>query len=135
MLHTVVYTVCMRVNISIDDTLINDFDSYCDKFRYTRSELLSKLMRDVVYSVCKPTVVVAPTVNMPEMGTMAENTEDGTTPTKYGWCQLHFEKGKEYVLREVTWEDENGEKRIDKKLACPKCIAKLEASVGNVIYG
>jgi len=39
----------MRVNISIDDKLLEDFDKHCDKFRYTRSELLSKIMRDVVY--------------------------------------------------------------------------------------
>lgn len=53
-----------------------------------------------------------------------------------GWCQLHFEKGKGFPLKEITWEDENGVVIIDKKLACPSCILKYEnMGKGRVYYG
>ena len=40
----------MRINISIDDKLLQAFDSFCEKYRFNRSELLSKLMREQVYT-------------------------------------------------------------------------------------
>lgn len=51
------------------------------------------------------------------------STMPGTTPkNKEGWCELHFERGVKYPLQLVTWEDENGNPIINKKMACPKCI-------------
>ena len=43
----------MRINISIDDKLLKDFDSYCEKYRFNRSEFVSRLMRDVIFGTPK----------------------------------------------------------------------------------
>ena len=52
-----------------------------------------------------------------------------------GWCQLHFEKGVEYPLLKISYEDENGNETISEKLACPKCVKSLEGKgVGRVYY-
>lgn len=59
-----------------------------------------------------------------------ENSEE-----KLVWCELHFEKGKTYPCKLISWEDENGTVIIDKKLACPTCLAKYEnMGRGKVIY-
>jgi len=53
----------------------------------------------------------------------------------YGWCQVHFEKGKNYPLRKITYEDENGNAVIKEKYACEKCIKNLDnKGVGRVYY-
>lgn len=44
-----------------------------------------------------------------------------------GWCQIHFEKGKNYPLREIIWEDENGTVVVERKLACPKCVERYKS--------
>lgn len=51
-----------------------------------------------------------------------------------GWCQLHFEKGVQYVLKLISWEDENGNPVIVKKLACPMCINRYETLGRGKLY-
>ncbi len=46
--------VYMRINVSIDDKLLKNFDDYCEKYRFNRSEFVSKLMREVVFGTPKP---------------------------------------------------------------------------------
>lgn len=122
----------MRVNISIDDTLITDFDTYCDKYRYTRSELLSKLMRDVVYSVCKPIVSTpqsvparastVPVITEPiTYGPSDDMSNLYTGEENIGYCEEHFEKGKVYPRLNVQIEDPNG-RVLGKKNMCNKCL-------------
>lgn len=78
---------------------------------------------------------------------MSDNLNGGENPEKKlvealaaevfirGWCQLHFEKGVEYPLRNISWEDENGVAIVDKKWACPKCVEKYEnMGKGKVYY-
>lgn len=122
----------MRVNISIDDVLLKDFDEYCGKLRYTRSELLSKLMRDVVYPLhnAQEVRVDVPTEMKREYGTMPPEIDD----ENMGWCELHFEKGVTYPRKLITWEDENGTPVISKKFACPKCVEKYESMGRGRVY-
>ena len=51
-----------------------------------------------------------------------------------GWCQLHFEKGVKYPLKEITYEDENGNVVFEKKSACPKCVEKYEKIGRGKVY-
>ncbi len=110
----------MRINISIDNKLLNDFDAYCNEFRYNRSEFISKIIRDVVYNI-HTTKTETPIIR--------QESEH------IGWCEVHFEKGVTYPRKLITYEDENGVAVIEKKWACPKCIAKYEEmGKGRVYY-
>ncbi len=61
--------------------------------------------------------------------------EDAKIEPIMGWCQLHFEKGKNYPIRKISYEDENGNELIKQKWACPKCIGDLEnKGVGRVYF-
>jgi hypothetical protein len=65
-------------------------------------------------------------------GTMPEKNPE----QKMGWCELHFEKGVEYPLTLISYEDGNGEPVFMDKLACPKCVEKYEKlKEGKVYYG
>lgn len=45
--------------------------------------------------------------------------------TVVGWCQGHFEKGRDYELTKVTYLDENGSEVVKGKWLCPRCIQSL----------
>lgn len=52
-----------------------------------------------------------------------------------GFCEYHFEKGKTYARLLVSYEDENGNLIVEKKLLCPNCISKFKnRNVGKLIY-
>lgn len=69
--------------------------------------------------------------DIPGMGTYKEPVE-GKPIT--GWCQLHFEKGVNYPLRKINWEDENGVEVVSKKFACPKCVKHYEDMGRGRVY-
>jgi len=122
----------MRVNVSIDNRLLVDFDKYCEGKRYSRSELLSKLMRDVVYSLHNGTT---PTENkIVNTGTIS--VKDVVDKVGWEYCQCHWEqtKGKTYPVKLITYEDENGFAVKDKKLACPDCILKYQNMGRGKLY-
>lgn len=50
------------------------------------------------------------------------------------WCDLHFERGKAYECRNISWEDETGELRVDHKWACPKCYNKYKSMSVGMFY-
>lgn len=56
--------------------------------------------------------------------------EDLNAPGHLGFCQLHFEKGKQYPLRRTKLEDFNGETVWEKDI-CQKCIEKTQKQVYN----
>ena len=56
---------------------------------------------------------------------------------EHGWCEEHFERGVEYPLKEISYEDIDGV-IVWKKKICPKCIKKLESDIklnGGKIHG
>lgn len=126
----------MRINVSIDDKLLIEFDKYCSIFNYNRSELLSKLMRDVVYNIHtdipKDTHTLH-TENIP-IKKMIKNgneihIETGTMPVEnksIGYCSLHFDVLGKRELTLISWEDENGNLVVDKKMVCPDCVEKYK---------
>jgi hypothetical protein len=56
------------------------------------------------------------------------------TEVKIMYCQLHFEKGVMYDCQLISWEDENGELRVDRKFACPKCLSKYRNLTVGTLY-
>lgn len=70
---------------------------------------------------------------------LPENTVTTISPApqeRMGFCQLHFEKGTQYPLKEVYYEDVNGE-ASPKKLACSECIRKMigeQKRSGGLLY-
>lgn len=135
------YNVCMRINVSIDNRLLKDFDDYCDHLRYNRSELLSKLMRDVVYNVHKESMADSSTVERRPVKADAEGSSP-SLPAKElkGWCMINrahpFIKGREFEIKKFTWEDENGNPVVNGQWGCIECIKYYEnLGKGKVIYG
>lgn len=43
------YTILMRINLTLDENLLKDFDDYCVRYHYDRSEFIRKLIRDEIY--------------------------------------------------------------------------------------
>jgi hypothetical protein len=76
----------------------------------------------------------AETVSIPENSASISSTPSTPEVEDFGFCQVHFEKGAEYILQLITWEDENGNPLIDKKLACPKCIEKYQNMGRGRVY-
>ena len=53
--------------------------------------------------------------------------------TKWGWCEGHFEKGKEYDLRLISIEDNNAQVFVNRKWYCEECISKAQNNISR--YG
>ena len=76
----VVYNVCMRVNISINDVLLKEVDSYCADMGYMRSALISELLRNKV----KGTVQEIKEVENIERVPMIKGVVKGANQCKHG---------------------------------------------------
>lgn len=84
-------------------------------------------------SVNKSQTTIEESVNGKEVA--AEKISENLEEPPVGWCEVHFEKGKEYPLIKITWEDENGLPIIKEKWACPDCVKKYEhIGRGRVFY-
>jgi len=63
--------------------------------------------------------------------------EESVHKTLRGFCKGHFEKGVEYDLKKVAYEDVNGAE-AEPKWLCPDCIEKMKSEVrrngGKIIY-
>lgn len=105
----------MKISINLPEELLKDMDKVCLDEKYERSEFIRTAIRDRIY----PKDI--------HIGTMPveHKVEINTTPT-VAFCDLNmahpFIKGKEYPVRQITWEDENGNPLINKRWACEKCI-------------
>lgn len=68
---------------------------------------------------------------------LEEETPKIPTPVAYfGYCGLRFEQGVEQPLREISYEDENGNE-IWKKNICDRCIKDMKQRVqskGGALY-
>lgn len=145
----------MRVNISIDEDLLKEFDGFCGRYRFTRSEFISALMRATVYDdfTLKGVRIITRKLTGKEVNIQGGASIQNETPPKImsgddvaqpvvekvmdedgrqyslkaleGWCQGHFEKGVTYKRYLVTWEDENGEVKIDHRWYCESCLRKV----------
>ena len=133
----------MRINISIEDELIKKADDYAKKFSYSRSSLIAQSLRMMIFGLNtkspegSSTPITSPTdLDNPSLAQIVmKGGEDRTASvTSNGWCELHFEKGVTYPRRLITWEDEYGKPIVEKKLACPKCIAKYEGMGRGRVY-
>jgi hypothetical protein len=78
---------------------------------------------DIMSDIVKPQEIKI------ENSTMPVDTE-----VKKMYCQLHFEKGVMYDCQLISWEDENGELRVDRKFACPKCLSKYRNLTVGTLY-
>lgn len=116
----------MRINISIDNTLLTHADEYCKKYQYGRSELIAESLRSIIYGERKNST--SPKNMEPKLRTSTQNSETAEfgPGSVVGWCQGHFEQGVKYPLQKITWEDENGHPVIKDKWLCPSCISDLE---------
>lgn len=136
-----------KILLSIPPQMLKDFDAYLEKYSYERSEFIRRLIRGVVYPLdILPEVAGKKEKNIDEIVDEVVGDEDGAkalgkvpqtaTENKIeGWCQVHFEKGVNYRLTRITWEDENGNQVIKEKWACPKCVSELEnKGVGRLYY-
>lgn len=73
-------------------------------------------------------------INLDSLKPKEEVVTDLTYGMIKGWCQTHWEKGVDYELRYITWEDENGSPVVEKKWACPKCVTKYETMGRGHLY-
>ena len=120
----------MRFNISLDDELASDVDDFCKAYHYDRSSLIAEGLRKILYfydnitrNHKNPKEEVEKTLGKLEKSEIVR------------WCETHYEKGKAYPCKLITWEDEDGNTVIDKKYACPTCLAKYEGmGRGKVTY-
>ena len=148
-----IYFGYMKILLSIPDNLVKIIDEECVDEEYERSEYIRMCIRQHVFGDAKftgtdgtPISTPAESKDLPKfkwkespshplddgVDLEIESTVPPETKTIQGWCQLHFEKGKNYPLRKVTWEDENGTEVIKDKFACPKCIQGLEGKDGHL---
>jgi hypothetical protein len=67
------------------------------------------LPQDIEKSKVEPEANISPQISSP----------------KKGFCQGHFEKGIEYELKQVTYEDERGEPVYTRQL-CWECLEKIK---------
>lgn len=107
-LHTtVVYTVCMRINISIDENLLKKFDEFCQKYSFTRSELISSLMRDTVFADKIPEGGGPPADRSPKISREVQKVSEAQTVVEplAEVGQVVSEKAE--IPREQIWEDRN----------------------------
>jgi hypothetical protein len=123
-----------KVLLSLPEKLLKDLDIVCDSQGYDRSEYIRMCIRQRLYDTGDKMFDEAGIVK--EIWKEAEDDLNGGEKSKnLGWCQLHFERGVKYPLTLITWEDENGNTVIDKKLACPKCVERYEKiGRGRVFY-
>jgi hypothetical protein len=112
----------MRLNISIEDALLKKVDWYCEENSYNRSELIAELLRHRIMGVDITNPKKAMEIPTPA-GDVIESPKKGPV---VGWCQINlshpFQKGKNFPIKLITWEDENGALVVDKKWACEGCI-------------
>ena len=114
----------MKVNIDIPEDMIQAIDGVAKKEFFSRSEWIrsairAKLMRvEAVYPEGIPEIPKAPVITEE----MINKAEKMIGDAVVGFCEIHFEKGVKYLLKLITWEDENGTAVVDKKYACPKCV-------------
>jgi len=128
-----------KISLSISKELLASLDSYCEQFKYERSEAIRQSIRGLIY----PKDIPEPPKEVPKTQEVSEEIEnrevqkpedDGIPKKMNGWCQVHFEKGVEYELKLITYEDENANPIIEKKWACPKCIEKYEDIGRGKVY-
>ena len=110
----------MRINISISEELLKKTDGYAKINSYDRSSLIAEALRRIM---ADSSVVERRPVKADVGG------PNPPLPAR-GWCETHFEKGATYELTRITWEDENGNIVVDKKLVCPMCLVKYK-SIGR----
>lgn len=134
----------MRINVSIDNTLLTHADEYCKKYNYGRSELIAQGLRSIIYGEKKNSTIppkiedktsTSPKNMEPKLRTSTENSETAEfgAGAVIGWCQGHWEKDKNYPLEKITYEDENGYEVVKDKWLCPSCILDLEhKGVGKI---
>ena len=119
-----------KISLSITKELLASLDSYCEQFKYERSEAIRQSIRNTIYpkDIPLPPLEGIEVPKTKEVSTVPvrEVQDEGIPKEISGWCQVHFEKGVNYVIKLITWEDENANPIIDKKWACPKCIEKYE---------
>lgn len=133
-----------KLHILIPEDLLEALDSIIASQHYERSEFIRKLIRDVVYP--------KDTQEVPSVGEVPQKITPITPPTPVivgehetvgefqfriseGWCQGHFERGVNHKRYLVTWEDENGDVKIDHKWYCKECLDRLFNLKKGKIYG
>lgn len=130
----------MRINISIDDNLLKGLDDYCTKYCFNRSELISKIVRDIVFTPYTP---FTQKVNN-EYTQNTQNNQETQVEAVYedkpniGWCKINrthpFIKGEKFEIRKFTWEDENGNPVIKEQYGCLDCIKFYENMGRGKVY-
>jgi len=105
-------------------------------FQLRPSDYLDKLPI-VLTRYGKEVAVVHPRETIEEITRAAEEIASEVFGTRRGFCKGHFEKGVEYDLKKVAYEDVNGAE-AEPKWLCPDCIKKMEGEVkrngGRIIY-
>jgi len=121
----------MKILLSMPKSLVTRVDKYCESEGFTRSEFIRGLIRDNIEKKNKKKTKKNISYDVP-----LEVIPDGSshaTNIREGFCELHFEQGKKYDLREAVYEDVNGNE-VWNKWICEKCIKRIqESNEGNLI--
>lgn len=125
-----------RLQITITDDLYVKLEEYCFDFKYEISELVRQIIREYIFKIPKggsPAEIRSPKnfedKKFEESEKLVEITDDWQK-VNVGFCQNHFEKGKQYSLKTMRKEDENGDILWEKDI-CGKCEEKIRQEVAD----
>lgn len=127
----------MKVNIDIPEDMLEAIDDACKREYFNRSEWIRTAIRSKLFTPpegIQPVTVSATTDENKIVKPLINETSTASLNIKIKWCDLHFERGATYECRLISWEDENGELRIDHKYACPKCYDKYSKLPVGTLY-
>jgi Arc/MetJ-type ribon-helix-helix transcriptional regulator len=127
----------MKVNIDIPEDMLEAVDTEAKKGFFSRSEWIRTAIRSLLFTppegIHDATNLDSKEVDVYEGTYGSTNIPVASTTKTKGFCDC--EKGVEYELTLITWEDENGTPIINRKFACPKCVEKYEnMGRGRVFY-
>ena len=127
----------MRINISIDNTLLTQVDEYAEKYSYDRSELIAQALRKMIFKEKEEPDVSLGKVPVMVSGIQSKNTHyKGEKSGDYTWQWCKANKVHPFVagdLREclhVRFVDGDGEPayfegKYYSGWTCKECLDKM----------
>ena len=139
--------MCMRVNISIDDGLLNEFDAWCSRYHFTRSEFITALMRATVYEdftlkgartivrTVQGSKEVKPQEDIPIKNETPKNLEYDVSLGKLPPFETATKSNvtAPIIKRELVWENRSSD-QIEAQTKIGWCGAKVEYGVNQKVY-
>lgn len=136
----------MKVNIDIPEDMLEAIDGACKREYFSRSEWIRTAIRSKLFT--PPEGIHSRQEGITLLADASEVLEEHISTTlknstvpeniplniKNRWCELHFERGVTYDCTLISWEDENGDMRVNKKWACPKCFEKYRTLPVGTFY-